>query len=99
MDFRVQVLLSVSRALWDLVTPGLRAVTVAAREPSIRIRFIFEDEPTDDDREDASLAETYVIADFDDSVSVSATCSWLPAGVPRDLEAGEEWVYRRKEPD
>lgn len=61
------------------------------------MRFIFENDPSDDDREDVSLVETYVIADFEDSVSVDAVWVWLPAPFPRDLEAGEEWVYMRKE--
>jgi hypothetical protein len=96
-DFRVRVLLSIQRALWDLVTPNLRAVAVTAREPHIHLRFMFENEPDDDDREDTSLAETYVIADFEDSVSIETDCVWLPVSLPRDVEPGEEWVYLRKE--
>ncbi|WP_308797701.1 hypothetical protein [Agromyces silvae] len=99
MSFRVRVLLSVQRAMWDLVTPNLRAVAVAAQEPNIRLRFMFENDPSEDDHENVSLAETYVIADFEDSVSVDATCVWLPVPVSRDLDIGEEWVYMRKESD
>jgi hypothetical protein len=98
-DFRVRVLISIQSALLGLVTPNLRGVAVAAHEPSIRLRFVFENDPSDDDRENVSLAETYVIADFEDFVSVEAICGWVPVSKPLRLEAGEEGVYMRKESD
>jgi hypothetical protein len=98
MEFRVRVLLSLQRALWDLVGPSLRGVKVAIEYPAVTARFLFENEPTDDDREDVSLAETYVMADFLDDVSVEFTAEWVPLSESRDVLAGEEWVYLRKEP-
>lgn len=38
--FRIEVLLSFQRALWDLVTPGLRAVAVRPTYPRIEARFM-----------------------------------------------------------
>lgn len=97
MDFRVTVLLSVQRALWDLVTPGLRGVAVLARHPEVAIRFLFDAEPSEEDRENVSEAETLVIADFLDDVVVAAHAECVPTTVARDLKPGEEWVYLRKE--
>ncbi|GAA5001091.1 hypothetical protein [Actinopolymorpha pittospori] len=97
MDFRVSVLLSVQRGLWDIVTPNLRGVAVLARYPDVVVRFLFEDDPGEEDRENVSEAETYVMADFLDEVSVAAQAEWVPASLPRELKSGEEWVYLRKE--
>lgn len=92
MDFRVSVLLSVQRALWDLVTPNLREVAVLARYPQVAVRFLFDAEPGDEDRENVSEAETLVIADFLDEVVIAAHAECVPTNVARDLNADEEWV-------
>ncbi|WP_308797711.1 hypothetical protein [Agromyces silvae] len=95
----MRVLLSVQGALLGLVTPNLRGVAVAARKPTIRLRFIFENDPSEDDRENVALAETYVIADFEDFVTVEADCEWVPMTTRLQLQDGEEGVYMRKESD
>lgn len=97
MDFRVSVLLSVQRALWDLVTPNIRAVAVLARYPDVVVRFLFDAEPTEEDQENVSEVETLVIADFLDDVVVAAHAECVPTSVSRVLRPGEEWVYLRKE--
>lgn len=97
MEFRVSVLLSIQRSLWDLVTPNLRAVAVKAEAPVVAARFIFENDPTEEDRENVSEAETSTIADFHEDVVVTFSPVWIPATEPRDLEASEHWVYLRKE--
>jgi hypothetical protein len=97
VDLRVSALLSMQRALWDIVTPGLRGVAVRVGEGEIVARFLFEHEPGDDDREDVSLAESTAAADFLEDFRVSFDANWLPTPAPRALVDGEEWVYLRKE--
>lgn len=97
MEFRTSVLLSLQRALWDVVTPNLRGVAVRADHPRITARFLFEGEPSEDDRENVSLAETYAIADFSTEVEIEFTPVQVPVAEPRDLHPGEHWVYLRKE--
>ena len=41
-EHRNDVLLSFQRALWDMVTPNLRAVAVTPSYPTIRPRFLYE---------------------------------------------------------
>ncbi|MGW8567144.1 hypothetical protein [Isoptericola sp. NPDC055881] len=48
-------------------------------------RFLFENDPTDDDLEDVSLAETHVIADFHEDVRVEFTAAWSSVSESRDL--------------
>ncbi|MFC8798498.1 hypothetical protein ACFT2C_12260 [Promicromonospora sp. NPDC057138] len=95
---RATVLLSLQRALWDVVTPGLRGVTVRIGESTIEGRMIYDHGPDATDREDCSLAETYVIADFPADVAVSLDAVAVVPPDERMLLAGEEWVYLRKEP-
>lgn len=97
MEFRTSVLLSLQRALWDVVTPNLRGVAVRADHPRITARFLFEGEPSEDDRENVSLAETSTIADFSKEVEIEFTPVQVPVAEPRDLHPGEHWVYLRKE--
>jgi hypothetical protein len=81
MEFRVSVLLSLQRALWDLVGPNLRGVAATFDYPVVTARFLFENDPTEEDLEDVSLAETHTIADFPEDVSVDFVGSEL--GVAR----------------
>ncbi|UKJ63777.1 hypothetical protein H1Q78_19650 [Cellulosimicrobium cellulans] len=97
MEFLTSVLLSLQRALWDVVTPNLRGVAVRADHPRIAARFLFENDPSEDDRENVSLAETYTTADFPSEVEVDFSPVRVPVAEPRDLCPGESWVYLRKE--
>lgn len=98
LDFRVQVLLSMQRALWDMVTPTLRGVAVSVDYPSVKGRLLYENVPTSEELEINAEVETYVIADFDESVRVTFRAECVPQHEPRDLLQGEEWVYLRREP-
>jgi len=97
-DFGRAVLLSFQRALWNLVTPGLRAVAVTPDYPRITARFVYET-VTEDAREVASEAEAYVAADFQSPVTVDFLAVAIDPSRPRDLDVGEQWVYLRREPD
>jgi hypothetical protein len=98
LDFRLEVLLSIQRALWEMVTPSLRGVAIQPKHPLIRARFIYDIEPTEVEREIVAEVETYVLADFDESIDVNFQADYVPADTPRKLQPGEEWVYLRREP-
>lgn len=94
--FRTEVLLSLQRAFWDLVTPGLRAVSVRPTYPLIEARLMYES-VGDEERQLADEVESYVVADFLPPVDVRFTAVEVPTAVQRELVAGEEWVFRRRE--
>lgn len=96
--FRTEVLLSFQRALWDLVTPTLRAVAARPVYPLIEARFIYE-AVGDEEREIASDAEAFVVADFLSPVTVQFTAVGLAPTEKRYLEPGEIWIFRRRESD
>ncbi len=95
-EFRIEVLLSFQRALWEEVTPSLRGVAVTPTYPVIEARFIYGS-VGDEEREIVSIVETYVYADFVPPVNVSFTAVALPVSTKRTLMPGEQWVYLRKE--
>lgn len=95
-DFPSEVLLSMQRALWDMVTPQLRAVAVNWDNGNIHGRMIY-DRVREAERWIVAEVETYVIADFLPEVDVRLEAVELPAWEERDLQPGEHWVFRRKE--
>lgn len=97
-SFRIEVLLSFQRALWDMVTPTLRGVAVKPVHPIIEARFIYES-VGEEERMIAPEVEANVIADFLPPVEVNFTAVPVPSTLPRELLAGEEWVYIRREGD
>lgn len=95
--FRVEVLLSFQRALWDMVTPALRGVAVRYYSyPTILGRFVYETLGGDETMLVAEV-ETYVLADLAPQVDVRCIAVAVPSSAHRDLAPGEEWVYLRRE--
>jgi hypothetical protein len=97
-DLRIRVLTSVQRALLGVVTPNLRAVAVSFSRERVEARFIY-DSPGDDDVELMQEAETQVMADFDESVSVAFRMELVTMPAPFAVAADEVLVYLRREPD
>lgn len=97
-DFRQEVVLAVQRALWDLVTPMLRGMTVRFDYPIIHGRLLFE-AVGDDEREIVALISASVAADLGTSVDVDFCAVALPVWKDRRCEPGEEWAYLRCEED
>ena len=97
-SFRVEVLLSLQRALWEMVTPSLRGVAVKPVHPMIEARLLYET-VGEDERMIASEVEAYVVADFVAPVDVRFDAVSVPLDMPRELLPAEEWVYLRREGD
>lgn len=97
---RVEVLLSLQRALWEQVTPNLRGVTVAWRSArdadAIAARFLNDGRIGELERECVSLAETQCWADF---LPGAAVAFRAVENATRALLPTEEWIYLRHEPD
>lgn len=90
------MLLSAARALWEVPTPRLRAVAVAWDGERLRPRFIYESEPSEEERELVSLFGTYLVADFPHH-SADERVEVVPSSERRELLDGEAWVYLRHE--
>jgi hypothetical protein len=96
-SLRSNVLLSIQRAMWDMVTPELRCVAVSWGAEFIEARFSYESPLTEVLVELVSEMEAEVIADFPRSVRVDFSAGALPLSESRALGDGEWWVYLRRE--
>ena len=63
-DINVKLRLSIQRALLGVVTRNLRLVTCDWDEKMLTVRFVFDGEPTEWQRELCEVATTEVVADF-----------------------------------
>jgi hypothetical protein len=91
------VFFSIMRSTWGRVTPELRGVAYLLKGSSLRVRFLYADEPEEWIVEEVSCAETECIADFW-PLEVSYVVEHLSVGQPRELQPGQRWVYVRYEP-
>lgn len=90
------MVLSVNRSLWGKVSPALRAVCARELDRLILIRFYFETEPDDDEKEDMSVAVTEVISDYLDH-EVRENWKVIPLGERVRVEEGWSLIFLRKE--
>lgn len=95
-ELETRLQLSIQRALWDLVTPNLRAIAVRIESPVIHARFMYN-EVSLSEAEIVSEVEAYVAADFIPPLEPCFLPVSVADGVPRSLDEGEFWVYRRAE--
>lgn len=91
----VKLCLSVQRALWGLIPPSLRAVSVAHDGHIIAFRCIFDGFPSEDDRELLSMAATEIIADFDAPYLIDE--EYLAIPYPQPMEHLRYLIYLRYE--
>lgn len=94
-NFRVEIFISVSRALIGEVFPSLVAVCAYITGPDDFTLHFFIDRETDEDIEDAvSCIETEVIADFARQINVKVEIR--TAERPQLPEKDAFWIFYRK---
>jgi hypothetical protein len=100
-DLMSEVLTAMPRAMWEIPTPQLRAVSFSIRRTGVTGRFIYAEPPGSDEKELVSLFETHLYADFGDrpQFQVEFEAVHLPAGQDMTLRHGEQWFYLRNELD
>jgi hypothetical protein len=78
-------LLSAQRALWGAVSPSWRQVSLSVDEATreYRLRFVFTEDATDDEIEDAQAAATEINADFPDWIPSEEFQKWDPPQRPK----------------
>lgn len=88
------------RALWDEITPGIRAIAMGwdPSDLTMRARFVFDRPVTDDDWETVWLVETEIIADSLSEMTTEFTAEFSSSR-PLTHRPGETWwAYVRQEP-
>lgn len=91
-----ELLLSILNALIGNVTPNLRCVRVEDKNNAITLFFYYDNPPTEDEIELASLADTEFIADFP-SPKYTTDCKVLALPYPEPIPKNGLCVYKRYE--
>jgi hypothetical protein len=97
---RLDVMLSVQRALLGYVRPNLRGVCVKFTDITIDLEFYLDDYATEKDEDLLSTVVMYVEADFDNEINnsiISLSYQILSLPPEENLPSSKEWVYRRHE--
>ena len=96
---RPSLLLSLHRALWGEVHPQLRQASIEADHDAqtIRLRFEYDGEPSEQVLESGSCAAAEVIADFPASWQLDE--QHVPVDYPHKLTPLAHVAYRRWESD
>jgi hypothetical protein len=61
-----ELIISSVRALWDMITPNLRSVSIELRDKTIVWQCVFDENATEDDMDLMSSSAGEVIADFNE---------------------------------
>jgi hypothetical protein len=91
----VDAKLSIQRALLGEVSPQLRAVVFSIEAQSVNIRFYFDGEISEEDKESVSCIETEILADYDPEDVVTANSIRIDSPDPINDEG--VYVYKRRE--
>ena len=96
-DIRVQLLLSVQRAMLDAVPATLRSVTCGWAGTEIKLQFLFDGSISEDDEKSMRMVGSEVIADFPSPWTITEQVARFD--YPNDLRSLvlPLWAYARKE--
>ncbi len=89
-----ELIISSVRALWNMITPNLRSVSIELRDKTIVWQCIFDENGTEDDFDLMSSAAGEVIADFNEY-----GLEEIIKKIPKDIKVQnlENLIYSRNE--
>ncbi|MBB3306740.1 MULTISPECIES: hypothetical protein [unclassified Enterobacter] len=87
--------LSIQRALLGNITKNIRAISALLEGDSITLKFFYDGIISEDDEENASIVQTEIIADLDDSSVVHTVVTRLD--YPEPIKSSGFLLYLRKE--
>jgi hypothetical protein len=87
--------LSAMRALWGIVTPNLRKMSIEEKDHIISLYFYYDQEPSEEEIDLSEDAATEVIADFSEPFLIS--CKRFVIGYPNKINFEGYLIYSRFE--
>ncbi|MBC8223499.1 hypothetical protein H8E65_02850 [Candidatus Bathyarchaeota archaeon] len=101
LKLRLDVILSLHRALLGEISTPLRGVTVgwSHENREITVHALFDGEISEADRASMDMVETEMMADFPANFDVNVTCFRIDAPENLNEYTLQEWAYRRREYD
>jgi len=94
-EYGISLRLSVQRALLGHIPPSLRSVSVEYRGTEIAAYFVFDGEPSDDDKELLSCAASELISDYSDPYILKE--EYLAISYPAAIPFLRHTVFKRYE--
>jgi hypothetical protein len=91
----VSLRLSAMRALWGIVTPNLRKVSIGEKDHLISLYFYYDQDPSEEEIDLSEDAATEVIADFPEPFWVS--CERFVIAEPEKITFEGYLIYSRFE--
>lgn len=95
-NLRVNVLLAIQTALLGMVTKNIRAISCDWNESEIFINFIYDKEPSAEDKLICSEIEAEVISHFPEH-KILVKLIAIPETMSLKEEMLPSWVYMRRE--
>ncbi len=93
-----KVIASVNRALWGEVPRTLRSVQFRAIGRKVDLRFVFDREPTGEERESVNCIAAEVAADFPNHLVEESVLAATRTSKRPQVASGWHVAYARKEP-
>lgn len=90
------LLLSGMRALWGIITPNVRKVSIFEKDNLITVFFYYDKEPSEDEIELSEEAATEVIACFSEPYKIH--CERSVVNYPKLINRTGFLIYARYEP-
>ena len=87
--------LSAMRALWGIITPNLRKVSIEEKDNVICIYFYYDQDPSEDEIDLSEDAATEVISDFSDPYLIA--CERMVVKSPEKINFVGYLIYSRFE--
>jgi len=88
LEIRTKLLLSTQRALLGAVSPALREVSCGWQAMKIKLRFVYDGEISDQDRDAAHIVGAEVISDFPEGWDIAEDIARLDAPAKLILPEG-----------
>lgn len=92
-----KLLLSGLRALWGVVTPNIRKVSVIQQENNLSLCFYYDEEPTEIEVELSEEAASEMAADFSEPFLID--CERFVVKYPQKIDRKGHLLYSRFEPN
>jgi hypothetical protein len=89
------LLLSGSRALWGVITPNVRKVSIEEKNNIITLHFYYNEEPSEMESELSEDAASEVIADFPEPFLID--CQRYTISYPKKINFAGYLIYARYE--
>jgi hypothetical protein len=93
----IKLRLSGQRALWGVITPNVRKISICQNENDLLLCFYYDEEPSEMEIELSEVAASEMIADFPKPFLID--CERIVVKAPGKINSEGDLLYSRYETD